>query len=158
MAGNGGSSIIIPDIYSDDQLFCELSALSGKNDSELTYRLAVATTDYTTDFEKEPNDTKETATKFAPPTMKGYLTYRDDKDWYLYETGPQQTRNVTVTGIEGAAFTVSITDQNGAVIRTEKISGKNPKSFKEIFDRRGYIVVESQKEITTEPYTITVGK
>ena len=45
--------------------------------------------------------------------MIGYLTGRKDKDWYVYECGPRSNRSVTVTGIEGAAFTVSITDQNG---------------------------------------------
>ena len=63
---------------------------------------------------------------------------------------------MTVTGIEGAAFTVSITDQNGNVIRTEKMAGKKPRTFKEIFDKKGFIIIESQKEVTTEPYTLTV--
>ncbi len=88
--------------------------------------------------------------------MSGYLTFRGDRDWYLYECPPRSSRTVSVTGIEGAAFTLSVTDQRGNVIRTEKIAGKKQKSFKEFFDKRGYLIIESQKEITTEPYSITV--
>jgi hypothetical protein len=65
---------------------------------------------------------------------------------------------VTVTGIENALFTVSITDQNGIIIRSEKINGKKARSFKEIFDKRGYIIIESRNEAATEPFEITVRK
>ena len=101
----GGSTLVIPDIYADGKIFCDLSALSGKNDGDHPYKIGMTSTDYTTDMEKEPNDTKETATRFAKPTMKGYLTCRKDKDWFLYEPGTRQTRTLTITGIEGAAFT-----------------------------------------------------
>jgi hypothetical protein len=156
LSGNGGSKIVIPDLYADEQLFCEISGLADKNDAAQNYQIALTSSDYTPDMEKEPNDAKSTATKFAGQTMNGYLTFRGDHDWYLYECPPRSSRTVSVTGIEGASFTLSITDQRGNVIRTEKIAGKKQKSFKEFFDKKGYLIIESQKEITTEPYSITV--
>ena len=88
--------------------------------------------------------------------ITGYLNYRNDKDFYLIDIGKRSTKTFIVTGIDGSVFKISITDPAGYITRTEKVSSKKGIKFKESIDGKGYIIIESVKEKSGEPYTIQI--
>ncbi|MGL4370079.1 MAG: hypothetical protein ACRCUT_10475, partial [Spirochaetota bacterium] len=148
----------VTSLYVSDMIYIDISAAGGKSRSESPYTLNISSKEYTPDAEKEPNNSKSTANNLQSRTVTGYCTGDNDKDYYIFAPGRKISPQITVTGIDNAAFTVSVTDPAGYIIRTEKIAGDRPVSFRELIDGKAYFIVEFQKENTVHPYTITVDE
>jgi hypothetical protein len=146
----------IPSWYVKADTFVEISAKTKKQ-QEATYELTVTKNSYEEGFEIEPNNDKEHATRITGKIIKGYLSYRKDRDFFLLDYGKRVTKKFVVTGIENASFTVSLTDQYGYITRSEKVSKKSGITFRDMIDGKAYLIVDAEKENPFEPYTITVG-
>jgi hypothetical protein len=151
-----GKNERIPSYYVKTDTFIEVSAKTKKQ-QEAAYELNISKSPYEEGFEIEPNNDRDSATKITGKTIKGYLTYRKDRDFFFLDYSKRVAKKFVITGIDNASFTVSLTDQYGYIIRSERVSKKAGITFRDMIDGKAYLIVDADKENPYEPYTITVG-
>lgn len=119
---------------------------------------------YTLDIEKfesseiieiEPNNTKIAANLFNDG-ITGFINYKNDIDFYLLKYQDRQKVKVSLRGVKDGRIKISTTDQLGFIIKSKEIISDEETSFTEIFDKKGYIIVESVVPNYEFPYLITV--
>ena len=66
-------------------------------------------------------------------------------------------KRFVLNGIKDSILKISITDPLGYIIKTIILEGNESKTFDEMIDRKGYLIVETQKENYKEPYFIVIG-
>lgn len=156
-SASAGKKEIISPVYTKSDIFIEVSGKIKNNLKDANYTLNIAKEAPEDGLEIEPNDTKSTAQKIDSK-IKGYLHYKKDKDFYYLESSGRSTKTFKVTGIDNAVFTVSLTDSHGYIIRTERVSGAKGVTFRDMIDGKAYLIIESEREVQGEPYTVTIGE
>jgi hypothetical protein len=151
-----GRKEIISPIFAKSDIFLEVSGKVKNGNKDATYSLFTAKEAPEDGLEIEPNDTKSAAQKISGK-IKGYLHYKKDKDFYLLESDGRATKTFKITGIANAVFSVSLTDSHGYIIRTERVSNEKGISFRDMIDGKAYLIIESEREVQGEPYTVTIG-
>jgi len=128
---------------------------SIKDDAEAQYyhiRAGIATEQ--NNAEGEPNNTKEQA-GIITSDMNGYLSYKGDKDFYLFENPGRSEVEITLAHNGSDASTLSVTDNLGYIIRTIE-SQNGSVIINEFVNDRLYIIVETTGQGSEQPYRITI--
>lgn len=154
--GRKGESQIIPNVYAAKALYVEVLSRRGDSDEQGQYRLLVSSQPYVSGYEIEPNGKKASATAVNTDTITGYTSFPGDVDYYFLEYPKRKNLRFGVKAALGSKIKVSVTDPLGYIIRSERISGDNEKSFTEMIDGKGYLIVESVDANYREPYTIDI--
>lgn len=154
--GRKGVSEIIPNVYSSKALYVEVLSRRGDSDEQGQYRLMVSSQPYVNGYEIEPNGKKSAATAVNGDTVTGYTSFQGDVDYYFLEYPKRKKLRFTAKAAMGSNIKVSVTDPLGYIIRSERISGDREKSFTEMIDGKGYLIVESLEANYREPYTIEI--
>jgi len=152
--GIGGEREILPNAGSRGDLYVEVLSRGGLPAGGADYTLAVSSRVRMPGFELEPNDSKKQATAVSGDVITGYTTKRDDVDYYLLESRGRVKKRFTVNAVKGSTLKVSVTDPLGYAVRTVKVMGGTEKSFYEMIDQKGYLIVKSLEESYLEPYMI----
>jgi hypothetical protein len=153
----GPGKEVMPDAFLKKNFYIEVSGKSML-DPPSNYKLNISYYPYSEEYEIEPNDTKETATRIKSNKVIGFISKKDDRDFYLLEFKKRVRKRFNITGIKDSELKISVTDPLGFVIKTGTVVGNDSISFFEMIDGRGYLIVESVKENYDEPYTIELGE
>jgi hypothetical protein len=153
--GAGKPERIAP-IYVKGDVYAEVSSRGKVQSKDASYQIEILKEPVRDDSEIEPNDSLSQAQKIGSK-ITGYLNYKKDKDFYLIESSARMNRKFTITGIDKAVFTVSLTDSHGYIVRSEKVSSEKGISFKDMIDGKAYLIIESEREVPFGPYTVTIG-
>jgi len=137
----GEGSIIIPDIFVKEKVYICVSAQSISG-VEGNYRLIINEVNPILPYEIEPNDKKDESTLLTGKTQ-GYTTTANDTDYYLIKNDIRTNYKISLKTPENGSLRISTTDQQGYIIKTKE--GKNGETviINEIYDRKGYIIIES---------------
>ncbi len=73
----------MPDAFLKKNFYIEVSSGKGAVDPASDYKLSVSSFPYSDEYEIEPNDKKETATRIKSNKIIGFISKKDDKDFYL---------------------------------------------------------------------------
>ena len=147
---------VFPNAYLKKSFYVELSA-KGQAGQAADYTLSVSGIPFPAEHETEPNDTKETAAKIKTDKIIGFISKKDDKDYYLLEYKKRVRKKFYLYGIKNSKLKISITDSLGFIVKTETVAGANSISFNEMIDSRGYLIIESVEENYDEPYIVEIG-
>jgi hypothetical protein len=153
----GAGKEVIPDILLKNKFFIEVSAKKGEQ-TGYEYKLNVAYFPYSDSYEIEPNDVKESANKIKSDKITGYISKKNDKDFFLLTYKNRLRKKITLHGIKDAELKLSITDPLGFIIKSESLKGDGSISFNEMIDQKAYLIVESIIDNYDEPYTIDLGE
>ncbi len=152
--GASGEREILPNAGGKGDLFVELFSRGNVPPGGASYTLSVSSRVHMPGFELEPNDSKKDSTAVSGDTITGYTSKSDDVDYYLLECRGRVKKRFTVNAVKGASLRVSVTDPLGYALRTVKVMGGTEKSFFEMIDQKGYLIVKSLGENYLEPYVI----
>jgi hypothetical protein len=86
--------------------------------------------------------------------ISGFSSYKGDRDYYIVKTNGKVRYKINVEAPLNGTIKISTTDQMGYIIKTKTISKGEKYSMRELFDKKGYIIVESVIEDYENPYTI----
>ncbi len=150
----GGGAEIIPCFLISNSVYFLISA-SALSTAEPRYTLEIEKLDSNDIFETEPNNTKATA-NLVNRQVKGFITYKNDIDYYMVKYEERKKVKITVRGVKDGKIKVSTTDPQGFIIKTKEIQSDEEVSLTEIFDKKGYIIVEPIVPNFEYPYTITL--
>jgi hypothetical protein len=153
----GPGKEIMPDAFLKKNFYIEVSG-KGAVDPASEYKLSVSSIPYSEEYEIEPNDTKMTATRIKSSKIIGFISKKDDKDYYLLEYKRRVRKKFTLNGVKDSKLKISVTDPLGFVTKIESVNGADSISFNEMIDSKGYLIIESVKENYDEPYTIELGE
>lgn len=156
--GSSGQKEILPDASISGDFYVKISTADRGFDKQYMYLLSITSQHVTEGFEREPNDSKKSATRITVPTIFGYTSRRGDVDYYALSYGKRVRCTFTVMGIAGGELSVSVTDPLGYILKTISVVGKQRKLFSEMIDEKGFIIVESVTENYDEPYHITIER
>jgi hypothetical protein len=149
-----GEAEKIPYFMVKNPIYIAISA-SALSAIESKYTLDIEKFESSEVIEIEPNNTKTTANLFNDG-ITGFINYKNDIDFYLLKYEDRQKVKISARGIKDGKIKISTTDQLGFIIKSKEIVSDEETSFIEIFDRKGYIIVESIVPNYEFPYLITV--
>ncbi len=149
-----GEGETIPALKNSGPLFIAVKSISGSDAGE-TYNLRVVPLELRGNFETEPNDDINSANTLSTE-IQGFTNKSGDKDYFLIRTNSRQKMKITARGTETARIKVSTTDPLGYIISTREVRGTEEISFQEMFNRKGYIIVETDKADFYNPYKIKI--
>ncbi|HPS85415.1 MAG TPA: hypothetical protein PLY36_01650 [Spirochaetota bacterium] len=152
-SGPGGSETI-PYFMIKNSVYFSVSA-SSLAASESQYTLAIEKFESNEVLEIEPNNSKNTA-NLINNSITGFITYKNDIDYYLIKYEGRQKVKISVRGVKDGKIKISTTDQLGFIIKSKEIESDEEISFNEIFDKKGYIIVEPIVANFEFPYIITI--
>jgi hypothetical protein len=143
---------ILPDVPLETGMF--ILVKGGVQNENAPYRLTVTPLEKNRALEREPNDSRSTASKPHRNRMIGFQTTGGDKDYYSLDTGGRKSLLCTARGIDDVRMKVSVTDPMGYIIKTIEIAGRKETTFQEMIDGKGYIIVEFSGDNYRDPYLI----
>ncbi len=152
-AGPGGSEKI-PYFMIKNPVYISVSASALPAD-EAKYTLDIEKFESNEVIEIEPNNTK-TAANLINDGITGFINYKNDTDFYQIKVEERKKVKITVRGTKGGRIKVSTTDQLGFIIKTKEVVSDEETSFIEIFDKKGFIIVEPVVPDFEFPYLITI--
>jgi len=152
-SGPGGSEII-PNLFINEAVYLKVSSKSGF-DSNAEYVLRMTPLNIEGPVEKEPNNNLRDA-NILDKSISGFITYKDDIDYFLIKSDSRKKLNLTIRGVKDGIIKVSTTDPLGYIIRTVEVKGDQTISMVEMFDKKGYIIVEPVKAAYNDPYHISI--
>jgi hypothetical protein len=147
---------IMPNAFIEGDFFIEVYSDQRVYDQEHPYSISVSSMPYSGDSEIELNDTISRATKIKGDAIVGYTSRKDDVDYYYLEYTTRVRCNFTIRGIKNSKLKISVTDPLGYIIKTVTLTGNQRKSFNEMIDLKGFLIVESVIESYDEPYSINI--
>ncbi len=153
----GPGKEVIPDALLKNNFFIEVSARKG-DPAGSEYKLNVSYFPYSDNYELEPNDVKEAANKIKSEKMTGFISKKNDRDFYLLSYKNRVRKRITLHGIKDSELKMSITDSLGFIIKSESVTGDRSISFSEMIDLKAYLIIESIVDNFDEPYTIELGE
>ncbi len=136
-----GDEIIIPALFVNDGIFIKVNPVNTSPDI-LSYRLTFEPLQIDTPLEAEPNNSLKEADHLTR-IISGFTSFKNDKDYFLISTNGRIKYKVNVEGPGNGIIKLSTTDQMGYIIKTRTVSNGETVSFQELFDRKGYILVET---------------
>jgi hypothetical protein len=151
--GPGGAEKI-PYFMIKSPVYFSISA-SAFADSDARYTLDLEQFDSNEILEIEPNNSK-TAANIINKKITGFTTYKNDTDYYLVKYEKRQKVKITVKGVKDGRLRISTTDPLGFIIKSKEVESDEEISINEIFDKKGFIVIEPLVSNYEHPYTITI--
>jgi len=152
--GGAGSDETIPSFFTGNGVYILISSVRPVS-SDFSYRLNFEPFEPEGDFETEPNNTLKESNKLSK-SISGFTSFKNDKDYYLIKTGERIKFKIDATAPKSGTIRLSTTDQMGYIIKTKTIANGEGVSFQELFDKKGYLIVETINPDFENYYTLTV--
>ncbi len=154
----GEGKEVHPNLHLQVPFYCGVywkNAASGEN---RTYTLTIENLKNYKNMEIEPNNSIETATPVTGDIATGYISSRDDKDFFLLKTkgGKRKRLKFLIKGVEGGELKAGITDPMGYALKTVTIQGNEEQEVIETIDRRGYVIISPVRGTFETPYSIQI--
>jgi len=151
--GTGGAEKI-PYFLIKNSIYISISS-SSLSASDSRYTLDLEQYDSNDTLETEPNDSKATANPLNRK-ITGFITHKNDTDFYLVKYEKRQKVKISIKGVKDGKLRVSTTDPLGFIIKSKEAVSDEEISFSEIFDKKGFIIIEPVDANFEFPYTITI--
>ena len=140
--GSGAGGVeVVPDLYVKGLVYLAVTLNTGNN-PEAGYVLNLNELDSYNPVEIEPNNTKEEAGPISD-IIKGYTTTKNDTDYYIITNDFRKNYRIEFRAPVNGVVKISTTDQSGYIIKTKELRKGESSSFNEIFEKRGYIIIET---------------
>ena len=152
--GGPGTAEKIPYFIMKSPVYFAISALAIPA-AEAQYTLSIEQNESNDLIEIEPNNTKGAANLFNK-TISGFITYKNDIDYYLVKYEERQKVKISVKGVKDGKMRISTTDPLGFIIKSKDIDSDEEISLIEIFDKKGFIIIEPLVPNFENPYNITI--
>jgi len=153
---NSGSGIeeVIPSVFTGSGIYAVISSVKPSL-SDLSYRLSFEQLNIEVDTEKEPNNNLKEANQISG-LIAGYTSFKNDKDYYIVKTGERTKFKIKAVAPRNGTIKLSTTDPIGYIIKTRTVSNGEDLSFQELFDKKGFIIIESVIPDYENYYTINI--
>lgn len=144
--GIRGESDVHPNLYlQQGTIYLQVSSEGSTLTDPFPYTLSISPLpEAEGTHEREPNDTRDLAMAMKQGPLIGYTSAPDDNDYYSFTFPNRSMRTLRVTPPKEGALRVSITDPFGYIIKTLETKGE-PLDIREMFDSKGYILIETDK-------------
>lgn len=142
----------IPALYIKDRLFLAVTSNSD-NKPDSVYKLTVSEINAFNPIEVEPNNRKEDANP-VKNIVKGYTTTIGDTDYYVITNDFRKNYRIEFRAPANGAVKLSTTDQSGYIIKSKDLSNGESASLNEIFEKKGYIIIETVTVDLDNPYDL----
>ena len=149
-----GKREIFPNFNISSDFYIAVSAKYTGFNQDDKYRLSVNKIEDVNISEIEPNDNKSEANRIKNE-ITGFISQKGDKDYYLIEYDRITKLRIEISGVKGGKIAVSVTDPLGFIIKTVEVA-ELKKTFSEMIDKKGYLIVESIAENYDNPYKILI--
>lgn len=149
-----GYEEVIPAIFTGDGIYAKINSAKAAL-TDISYRLNIEHVELDGDFEKEPNNTSKEAT-LLDKTISGFTSFKNDKDYFIVKTGERIKFKINASGPKNGTIRLSTTDQMGYIIKTKTIADGESISFQELFDKKGYIIIETMIPDFENKYTLSI--
>lgn len=151
--GSGGTETL-PAFYIKETIY--LAVTSNTNtDPDASYSVAVTEINSFNPVEVEPNNRKEDA-EAIKDIVKGYTTTAGDIDYYIITNDFRKNYRIELRSPGNGAVKISTTDQSGYIIKTRELRNGETAAFNEIFEKKGYIIIETVVADFEHPYDLIV--
>jgi len=155
---SGDGMEIHPNLHITAPFYCGIYwKKAGKEGSE-TYTLSIENIKNYKSMEIEPNNRIEDASIVSGDVATGYISTRDDKDYFLIKTNNNRRSRFKflVKGVAQGEIKIDITDPMGYTLKSMKVSGDEEKQILETIDKKGYMIITPLRENYDSPYTIYI--
>ena len=149
-----GADEVIPNLFINEAVYFKVSSKSGF-DSNTEYVLKSSPLHIEGPVEKEPNNNLREA-NIIDKNISGFISHKDDIDYFLIKSESRRKLKVTIRGVKDGIIKVSTTDPLGYTIRTVEIKSDHVSEMVEMFDKKGFIIVEPVKAAYDNSYNITI--
>ncbi len=136
--GPGGPEVL-PVLYIKENLYI---AVTSNSDSGGSYTLILTGINSFNPMEIEPNNRKEDSNP-VKNIIKGYTTCTGDIDYYIVTNESKKNYRIEFRAPENGSVKLSTTDQSGYIIKSQDASNGQTVTINEIFEKRGYIIIET---------------
>jgi hypothetical protein len=136
--GPGGTEVL-PALYIKDSMYI---AVNSNSDSGGSYTLIFTEINSFNQIEIEPNNKKEDANPIKN-IIKGYTTCAGDIDYYIVTNDSKKNYRIEFRAPANGSVKLSTTDQSGYIIKSQDVGNGSAVTINEIFEKRGYIIVET---------------
>ena len=117
-------------------------AVTSNSDSGGSYTLILTGINSFNPMEIEPNNRKEDSNP-VKNIIKGYTTCTGDIDYYIVTNESKKNYRIEFRAPENGSVKLSTTDQSGYIIKSQDASNGQTVTINEIFEKRGYIIIET---------------
>jgi len=149
-----GQAEKIPYFLIKNSIYISISA-SSMAASESGYTLDLEQFDSNENIEIEPNNTKTNANLISKKII-GFINNKKDVDYYLIKSEERQKIKITIKGVKDGKIRISTTDQLGFILKSKDVDSDQEISITEIFDKKGFLIIEPLIANFEFPYTITI--
>lgn len=155
-ANNAGAGYeeIIPALFTGDGIYVKVNS-ANPSSADMSYRLNFEQIYIDGESEKEPNNSLKEANQIDR-NISGFTSVQNDKDYYIIRTRERIKYKINASGPQNGTIRISTTDQMGYIIKTKTIVNGESVSFQELFDKKGYIIVETVIPDFENYYTISI--
>ncbi|OHD65333.1 MAG: hypothetical protein A2176_15475 [Spirochaetes bacterium RBG_13_51_14] len=155
--GGRGKKEAYPNFFTDANFNIVVASKSSAGTPGEEYVLSVTPFMNTDNQESEPNNELSQSNRIPGTVMKGFTSYKGDKDFFLLSYKSRVKEKFEIKGVKGGQIRVSITDPLGYITKSVDVRGERTVTFSEMIDKKGYCIVESVAENYDNPYTIILG-
>ncbi len=155
-ANNGGAGVeeIVPAVPVGSGIYVKVNS-AQQGAADLPYVLSFEPVTLNTDLETEPNNTIKEA-NLINNSISGFTSFKSDKDYFLVKTGDRTKCRIKISAPKNGTIKVSTTDQMGYIIKTKTVSSGESVSIQELFDKKGYIVVDTVNPDYENSYSLRI--
>ncbi len=136
-----GEVEVIPNLQVKEQTYLLVTS-SSKTESEAGYKLIASPLDSVVAVEFEPNNSKAEAAVITDK-IRGYTTTVNDTDYYMVKNDSRKNYRIQISAPLNGAIKISTTDQQGYIIKTKELKKGESVNFNEIYEKKGYIIIET---------------
>lgn len=155
-ANNGGTGVeeVIPAVPVRSGIYVKTNS-PQQGAADLRYKLSFEQVTLNSDLETEPNNSIKEANQIND-SISGFTSFKNDKDYFLVKTGDRTKYRINISSPGSGTIRVSTTDQMGYIIKTKTVSNGNSVSFQELFDKKGYIIVDTVTPDYENSYSLSI--
>lgn len=153
-----GEKEYFPNIYSKDPFKIRVYSNSAEGNPDMTYAVSVNSRKIEPEEETEPNDERETASVVKKNVIKGYISKNQDVDYYSIKVNTRVKVKFAISGIDDREIEISVADSLGYIIKTITVNSKEVVEFEEMIDGKGFIIVKTNGNVSSDPYFIELGE
>ncbi|HOO70931.1 MAG TPA: hypothetical protein PK926_04140 [Spirochaetota bacterium] len=152
-----GEKEVYANLIVDTIVYLVLSSSEIAHDADSSYTCRFIPVQVPGQMEREGNNRKETATPVHAEKIYGFISYKNDRDYYLLANNKKSLRKIEITGVKNGEIKVSVTDPLGYAVKSLHLSGDDRIVLTEMIEGRGYLIIESVKDNYEYPYSIQSG-
>lgn len=151
-----GESETVPALYVKDRLYLAVTSKTEDN-PDAAYILNVSEINSFNQVEVEPNNRKEDAnTVQVNNIIKGFTTTGGDVDYFIITNDFRKNYRIEIRAPLNGTIKISTTDQSGYIIKSKDLRNGETAGLNEIFEKKGYIIIETVVSDFNNSYDLLV--